>query len=55
MIAQIMATGATPPDLAEAWAWDKQRQALINEGRPLPTGKVAELCALLDEPEEDLD
>ncbi len=55
MIAQIMATGATPPDLAEAWTWINNDEALINEGRPLPTGKVAELCALLDEPEEDLD
>ncbi len=55
MIAQIIATGATLADLAEAWAWINNDEALINEGRPLPTGKVAELCALLDEPEEDLD
>lgn len=55
MIAQIIATGATPADLAEAWAWINNDEALINEGRPLPTGKVAELCALLDEPEDDLE
>jgi hypothetical protein len=55
LVAQIIATGATAADLAEAWAWINNDEALINEGRPLPTGKVAELCALLDEPENDLD
>ena len=52
-ITEIIATGATPADLAEAWAWINNDEALINEGRPLPSGKVAELCALLDEPDED--
>jgi hypothetical protein len=55
LAAQIIATGATAADLAEAWAWINNDEALINEGRPLPTGKVAELCALLNKPENDLD
>ncbi len=55
MIALIIATDATPADLAEAWAWINNEGALIAQGRPLPAGKVAELCDLLDEPEDDLE
>ncbi len=55
MVAQIIATGATVADLAEAWAWINNEESLIAEGRPLPTGKVAELCDLLDEPGDDLE
>lgn len=52
-IAEIIATGATPAELAEAWAWINNDEALINEGRPLPSGKIAQLCALLEEPDDD--
>lgn len=53
--ADIVNTGANEQELAEAWAWVNSDEALINDGRPLPDGRVAELVALLaaDEEEED--
>jgi len=53
LIAEISQTGASPEELAEAWAWLNADEALINEGRALPSGRVAELVALLEtlEPE----
>lgn len=56
LIAEIIATDATRDDLAQAWYWLNGDEALINDGRPLPSGKVAELAELLsadrDEPED---
>ncbi|GLS21186.1 hypothetical protein GCM10007874_42030 [Labrys miyagiensis] len=46
-IADILATEATVDDLAEAWAWINSDEALINAGRSLPSGKVADLVDLL--------
>ena len=55
LLADIVATDATALELAEAWAWANSYEALVAEGHPLPTGKVAELLDLLtadeDEPE----
>lgn len=55
LAADIVHTGANEQELAEAWAWVNSDEALINDGRPLPGGRVAELVALLvaDEEEED--
>ncbi|KEQ09355.1 MULTISPECIES: hypothetical protein [Pseudorhizobium] len=55
LAADIVNTGANEQELAEAWAWVNSDEALINDGRPLPGGRVAELVALLvaDEEEED--
>jgi hypothetical protein len=50
---EIIATGATPEELAQAWAWVNSDEALINDGRPLPSGKVAELVDLLTADEEE--
>ncbi|MGO9008405.1 MAG: hypothetical protein ACLQIQ_06455 [Beijerinckiaceae bacterium] len=49
----IVATDATAEDLEEAWAWLQNDEALINQGRPLPTGKVAELIEILSPASED--
>lgn len=38
LAAQINRTGATPEELAQAWAWFNADEALVNEGRPLPSG-----------------
>ncbi|HEV7436028.1 MAG TPA: hypothetical protein VGO22_14305 [Pseudorhizobium sp.] len=55
LAAEIAATGASHKELSEAWAWVNNNEALMNEGRPLPAGRVAELAALLEpEDEEDL-
>jgi hypothetical protein len=53
--AQIIGTGATPEELAEAQAWIENDEALINAGRPLPSGRVGELVEILDELESDED
>ena len=47
VIAEVIAIGASAEDLAEAWAWLNSDETLISEGRPMPTGKVAELIDLL--------
>lgn len=56
LVAQVIATGANAQELARAWAWVNSEEALIGEGRRLPSGKVAELIDLLspgeDEPED---
>ena len=51
--AAIVATGATAEDLEEAWAWLQNDEALINQDRPLPTGKIAELIEILSPASED--
>lgn len=52
LLAEVMATGATQVELAEAFAWTNNDEALIGEGRPLPTGKVAALVDLLSSHED---
>ena len=47
LAAEIVATGATPAELAEAWAWVNSDEAMIGEGRHLPAGMVATLVDLL--------
>jgi hypothetical protein len=54
IVAEIVATGATPEELAQAWAWVNSDDALIDEGRPLPSGRVQELVDILaPEPEDE--
>ncbi|MCJ9750754.1 hypothetical protein MOV61_08505 [Neorhizobium sp. BETTINA12A] len=53
LVADILATGASVRDLAEAWAWVNADEALMSEGRKLPTGKVAELVDLLEIDDEE--
>jgi hypothetical protein len=47
MIAEVVAMQATLEELTRAWAWVNNDEALISEGRQLPTGRVAELVGLL--------
>ena len=56
-IAQLIATGATVEELAEAQAWLANDEPLLNSGRPLATGRVRELVDILAEldPEDDDD
>ncbi|MFL4977370.1 MAG: hypothetical protein ACJ8FV_02755 [Xanthobacteraceae bacterium] len=56
-IGEIIASGATRQELAEANAWLANDEPLLNAGRPLATGRVGrlvELLALLQEDEESL-
>ena len=54
-IAEIIATGATAGELAEAQAWIANDEPLMNAGRPLPSGRVGQLVEILTalEPDED--
>jgi hypothetical protein len=54
-IAQIIGTGTTAEELAEAQAWIANDEALMNAGKPLPSGRVDELVEILSELEADED
>ena len=54
-IAQIIGTGATAEELAEAQAWLANDEPMINDLRPLAHGRVRELVDILSELEEDSD
>ena len=47
LAAELVATGATESELSEAYAWLFSDEALINEGRHFPTGRLAELIDIL--------
>jgi hypothetical protein len=54
-IAQIIGTGATADELAEALAWMANDEPMMNAGMPLATGRVRELVDILAELEPDDD
>jgi hypothetical protein len=47
VVADIITTGATAEELAEAHAWIANDEPLLNAGRPLPGGRVARLVDIL--------
>lgn len=53
LMTEIIATGATQAELAQAWAWLNNDEALMGEGRHLPAGRVATLVDLLSPDEEE--
>ncbi|MDC7784400.1 hypothetical protein PQJ75_15695 [Rhodoplanes sp. TEM] len=53
LLAEIVQTGASPAELAEAWAWVNADEALVNDGRALPTGRVAVLVDMLTPAADD--
>jgi hypothetical protein len=54
-IAEIIGSGATEDELAEAQAWIVNDEALMNAGKPLPSGRAGELIEILSELESDED
>jgi hypothetical protein len=52
LIVEIVRTGATQAELAEAYTWLRSDEALMNEGRPLPSGRVGALVEILQTSEE---
>ena len=54
-IAEIIGTGATADELAEAQAWAVNDEPLMNAGKPLPGGRVRELIDILAELEASED
>jgi hypothetical protein len=53
VIADIVSIGATVEELREAFAWIGADEALVNEGRQLPTARVAALIELLEAPDDE--
>jgi len=45
---ELIATGATEPELREAATWFVNDEALANELRSLPSGRIAQLVEILD-------
>ena len=54
-IAEIIGIGATAEELAEAQAWIGNEDALLDAGKPPPSGRVRELIDILAELEPDED
>jgi uncharacterized membrane protein YkvA (DUF1232 family) len=52
-VANIVATGATVEELAEAHAWLTNDEALINAGRSLPGGRVGHLVEIVAAKEQE--
>jgi hypothetical protein len=53
LVAEIVATGASREELAEAYAWVTNDEALMNMGRPLASSRVGRLIDILEPDEED--
>jgi hypothetical protein len=53
LVAEVIATGATQAELAEAFAWANNDEALMGEGRRLPSGRAATLVDLLDSDDDE--
>jgi hypothetical protein len=51
-VVEILATGASKEEFAEAYAWMQNDEALVNAGRTLPSGRVGEIIAILQAVEE---
>lgn len=47
LAAELIATGASEQELREAHAWVVNDEALLNELRPFPGGRVADLVEIL--------
>jgi hypothetical protein len=48
-IAEMIATGATADELAEARAWMANDEPMLNAGKPLAQGRVRQLVDILSE------
>ena len=53
LIAELLATGCTEEELAQAYVWLTNEEALVKAGQPFPSGRVAELIEIID-PSRDL-
>lgn len=52
LLVEIVGTGATQAELEEAYTWVRSDEALMSEGRPLPSGRVGALVEILETSEE---
>jgi hypothetical protein len=53
IVAQIVASGASAEELAEAQTWVSNEESLLNSCKPLPAGRTGQLLELLSKLEEE--
>src|SRR4051794_26016442 len=53
LVAELLATDASREELVEAYAWITNNEAPMNAGRPLASGRVAQLIDILEAAVED--
>ncbi len=51
---EILNIGASWAELAEARGWLENDEAMLNAGRPIPSGRVTGLVEMLQAADEDL-
>ena len=49
----LVELGATRAELLEALAWVENDEALLNEGKPMPSGRVAAVVEILKARDEE--
>jgi hypothetical protein len=47
IVAGLVGMGVTSEELAEARAWAESDEALVNSGKPLPSGRLGQVVELL--------
>ena len=47
VVAGLVGMGVTAEELAEARTWVESDEALVNSGKPLPSGRVGQIVELL--------
>jgi hypothetical protein len=52
-VAEIIATGATVEELAQAHAWLTNNEPLMNAGKPLPAGRAGQLVDIVSAIEDE--
>ena len=53
VISKIIASGATREELMKAYAWHTNDEALVNEGRSLPSGRIGELISIMSDLDDE--
>ena len=54
VVTEILNIGASRAELAKARGWLENDEAMLNAGRPIPSGRVARLVEMLQAADEDL-
>ncbi|MBA1158955.1 hypothetical protein [Microvirga mediterraneensis] len=54
VVTEILNMGTSRTELAEARAWLENDEAMLTEGRRIPSGRIARLVELLQADEDDL-
>jgi hypothetical protein len=54
VVTEVLNLGASRAELAEARAWLENDEAMLNAGRPIPSGRVARLVEMLQADDENL-